>query len=194
MRRVRPDGDRADYGIVTRVIGVIIAALAAALLAGCGSSADGQSRGSTVIALDRSIGGVSLRERRSHVDRELGHGSVLAKSDQRPPEPRFHFERVLYANGLEVGYVSRGTTPRSLGNGRVGYLLTRSPSFRTREGVHVGSSRAALRTIKGVICGNLLHLDCQHGGQVHNQPGTFFKLSGPGGRGIIVRIAIALSD
>jgi hypothetical protein len=84
-----------------------------------------------VIALDRSIGAVSLRERRSDVEREL---------------------------------------------------------------VHVGSSRAALRTITGLTCGNLLHLDCQHGGHVHNQPGTFFKLSGPGGRGIVVRIAIALSD
>ena len=44
----------------------------------------------------------------------------------------------------------------------------------------------------GVKCGNLLNLDCQHGGQTHNQPGTMFRLSGS--NGVVVRIAIAYSD
>ena len=76
----------------------------------------------------------------------------------------------------------------------MGYVLTRSPSFRTREGVRLGSNRAALRTIEGVTCRNLVDLDGQHGGHVHNQPETFFKLSGPGGSGVVVLISIALSD
>jgi hypothetical protein len=147
-----------------------------------------------LIVLDRSIGGVHLRDQRSEVERALGSGTVIRSADQKPPEPRLHFEDVIYPNGLEVGYVSRSATPRSVGNGRVGYLLTRSPSFRAREGVHVGSSRTVLRTIEGVTCGNLLDLDCQHGGHVHNRPGTFFKLSAPGRGGVVVLISIALSD
>jgi hypothetical protein len=179
---------------MTRAIALSLVVLASAVLAGCGGSTEDRSPGSTLIALDRSIGGVQLRDQRSEVERALGSGTVIHSEDQKPPEPRLHFEDVIYPNGLEVGYVSRSATPRSLRNGRVGYLLTRSPSFRTREGVHVGSSQAALRTIKGVTCGNLLDLDCQHGGHVHNQPGTFFKLSGPGGGGVVVRISIAPSD
>jgi hypothetical protein len=180
--------------VVTRAITLSLGVLAAFVLAGCGGSTEHRSRGATLIVLDRSIGGVRLRDQRSEVERALGSGTVIRSEDQKPPEPRLHFEDVIYPNGLEVGYVSRSATPRSLGNGRVGYLLTRSPTFRTREGVHVGSSRAALRTINGVICGNLLDLDCRHGGHIHNQPGTFFKLSAPGRSGVVVRIAIAPSD
>jgi hypothetical protein len=36
------------------------------------------------------------------------------------------------------------------------------------------------------------NIDCQHGGRIHNQPGQFFKLSGP--ESVVVRIAIALSN
>ena len=74
----------------------------------------------------------------------------------------------------------------------LGALLTHSPRYRTSEGVHVGSTAPKLRTIHGVKCGNLLNLDCQHGGQAHNQPWTMFRFSGP--NGVVVRIAIAYSD
>ena len=162
------------------------------VLAACGGSASRHQAGDTRIRLDQSIGGVALREHRSDVERELGHGEVLRTEDQQPPEPRLHFERVLYQNGLEVGYVSRSASSRSRAQGQVVYLLTHSPRFRTSEGVHVGSSAAELQTIRDVTCGNVLGLDCQHGGHVHNEPGTFFKLSGPGGA--VARIAIAFSD
>lgn len=126
------------------------------------------------------------------VERFLGRGAVLHTSDQKPPEPRLHFEDVLYSNGLEVGYVSGNATLRSRARGQVIVLLTRSPRFRTRQGVHVGSTAAELRSIQGVKCGNLANVECQHGGHVHNQPGTLFRLSGPGGE--VVSISIAYSD
>jgi hypothetical protein len=133
-----------------------------------------------------------LRERRLEVERVLGRGVVLHSSDQKPPEPRLHSEDILYSNGLEIGYISGDATPRSRARGQVIVLLTRSPRFRTPQGVHVGSTAAELRSIKGVKCGDELDLLCQHGGYVHNQPGTTFQLSRPGG--VVVRIAIAFSD
>jgi hypothetical protein len=167
-------------------------ALLGLILAGCGGSSGSPVHANTLIVLDRSIGGVALTEKRGDVERTLGEGYLLRVEDQKPPEPRLHFETVLYSNGLQVGYISLNADARSLSRGRVGYLLTRSPRFRTREGVHVGSTAAELHSIQGVTCGNLGNIDCRHGGRIHNQPGTFFKLSGP--QGVVVRIAIALSD
>lgn len=166
------------------------AACLASALVGCGSPAGSRAHGRTLIVLDRSIGGVALRERRSDVERLLGRGDILRTSDQRPPEPRLHVEDVLYPNGLEVDYVSRSASSRA--QGRAVVLLTSSPSFRTSQGVSVGSAAAELRSINGVRCGNLLNLDCQHSGGRHNQPGTFFTLSAPNGK--IIRIAIAYAD
>jgi hypothetical protein len=140
--------------------------------------------------LDHSIGGIALRERRGEVESLLGHGSVLQIRHQKPPEPSLQIEDILYSNGVEVTYVSPEGSPAA--QGRVVLLVTSSPIFRTRQGVHVGSPAPELRSIQGVACGNLLNLDCQHGGHVHNQPGTFFKLSGPNGR--VVRISIADAD
>jgi hypothetical protein len=178
---------------MSRLLGSLGAAvLLGLILVGCGSSARSHVHGDTLIVLDRSMGGVALRERREDAERILGDGHLLGAQDQKPREPRLHFEAVRYPNGLQVGYVSENATARSVARGRVAYLLTRSPRFRTKEGVHVGSTVAELRSIKGVICGNLLNLDCQHGGRIHNQPGTLFKLSAP--HGVVVSIAIAPSD
>jgi hypothetical protein len=175
-----------------RSIGSLAAsACLASALVGCETSTGSRVRGSTtLIVLDRSIGGVALRERRSDVERLLGPGDVVQTSDQKPPEPPFHIEDVLYPNGLEVTYVSRERSSRA--QGRVFRLVTSSPGFRTSQGVRVGSTAAELRSIKGVTCGNLLNLDCQHSGRRHNQPSTFFRLSGPNGR--ILRIAIGYAD
>jgi hypothetical protein len=162
----------------------------ASALVGCGSSAGGRDHGGTLIMLDRSIGGVALRERRIDVERLLGRGDVLRTSDQKSPEPRLHVEDVLYPNGLEVDYISRSASSRD--QGRVVVLLTSSPRFRTGQSVGVGSTASKLRSIKGVKCGNLLNLDCEHSGARHNHPGTFFRLSAPNGR--IVRISIAYAD
>jgi hypothetical protein len=176
-----------------RRIGSLAAGVSLGLaLAACGGTSGSRTRANTLIVLDRSIGGVSLRERRLEVEHVLGRGVVLHTSDQKPPEPRLHFEDVLYSNGLEIGYVSGDATPRSRARGQVIILLTRSPRFRTPQGVHVGSTAAGLGSINGVKCGNLANVECQHGGHVHNQPGTLFRLSGPGG--VVVSISIAYSD
>jgi hypothetical protein len=161
-------------------------------LLGCGSSAAGRGHENDLIVLDRSIGGVALRERRGDVERALGRGYVLHTSDQKPPEPRLHIEEVLYPNGLQVTYVSADATRSSRARGQVVVLLTRSPRFHTSGNVHVGSTTVELRSIEGVTCGNLLNLDCHHGGHAHNEPATFFRLSGPDGK--ILRIAIAYAD
>jgi hypothetical protein len=174
-----------------RAIGLALAVVTAAALAACGNPAERRSSGTTLIVLDRSIGGVRLREQRREVERLLGRGAVIHSEDQKPPEPRLHIEVVIYPNGLEVGYVSRSAEAPS--HGRVAYLVTHAPRFRTPEGVHVSSTAAELHEIEGITCGNLLDQDCQHGGRVHNQPGTFFKLSGGPGA-VVVRIAIAFSD
>jgi hypothetical protein len=172
-------------------LGSLIAVVSFAyVVTACGGS--GRSNGNKVIVLDRSMGGVALGEKRADVERRLGHGFVLHVGDQKPPEPRLYFEDVLYSNGLEVGFVSRNATPSARARGRVAFLLTRSPRFRTPEGVHVGSTAAELRSIKGVKCVNLANLDCQHGGHVHNQAGTMFRLSAP--NGVVARIAVAYSD
>jgi len=158
-------------------------------LANCGSSND-RPAPRRLIVLDQSIGGVALRQHRAVVDGLLGRGIVRSKQDQRPPEPPAHIEDVIYANGLEVIFVSRDAASRS--RGRVVLLRTFSPSFETRYGVRVGSPETAVRSIAGVTCGSVLNHGCQHGGHVHNQPGTFFESSGPNGK--IVAITIAYAD
>ena len=140
--------------------------------------------------LDHSIGGIALRERRAVVDRLLGDGIVRRTSDQASPEAAAHVEDVIYTNGLDVTFVSRDAASRS--QGRAITLRTASPRFKTRADVHVGSSASALRATKGVTCGSVLDHGCQHGGHIHNQPGTFFELSSPNGR--IVSITIAEAD
>ena len=154
-------------------------------LVACGSS-ERRSGSSTLIVLDHSIAGVALGAQRSDVDRLLGRGNVLRTSDQKPPEPPAHVEDVLYPNGLEVDYVSRSASSRA--HGRAALLITSALGFQTRGGVGVGSSAAKLRAVAGVTCGNLLGLDCQHGGHHYNARGTWFALSAPGG--VITRIVI----
>jgi hypothetical protein len=175
---------------VARAIGSLVAFGIAVALLGCGSSASRGDRVRTLIVLDRSIGGIALRERRSEAERILGRGAVIQTSDQKPPEPPAHTEAMLYPSGLKVYYVSRDAASRM--RGRVVLLVTSSPTFRTRHGVHVGSSAAELHSIKGVTCYNLLKLDCRHGGSRHNQPGTFFRLTGTQGK--VSRIAIGYAD
>jgi hypothetical protein len=136
--------------------------------------------------LDRSIAGVALGAQRRDVNRLLGRGDVLRTSDQKPPEPPAHVEDVIYPNGLEVDYVSRTASSRA--QGRAALLLTSALSLRTRQGVGVGSAAAKLRAAAGVTCGNLLGLDCRHGGSHVNERGTWFTLSAP--NGVVTRIVI----
>jgi hypothetical protein len=171
------------------LVGLTAASVCVLLVANCGSSQDGPAP-RRLIVLDRSIGGVALRQRRAVVDRLLGRGIVRSTQDQKPPEPPAHIEDIVYPNGLEVIFVSRDAASRSLGRAVV--IRTLSPSFETRHGVRVGSPESAVRSIAGVTCGSVLNHGCQHRGHVHNRPGTFFASNGPNGK--IVAITIAYAD
>jgi hypothetical protein len=175
-----------------RAVGLLSVFALGFFATGCGSGAVRPTHAETSIVLDRSIGGVGLGDRRADVERRLGQGFVVKATDQKPPEPRLHTEEVLYKNGLEVWYVSKNATKTSLRRGRVIIVLTHSPLFRTSDGVHVGSTSPELEAVEGVHCGSTFERNCQHGGRVHNSPGTMFQLSGP--RGLVVRIAIAYAD
>lgn len=151
----------------------------------CGSTAETRTRANTLIVLDHSIAGVALGARRSDVDRLLGQGDVVRTSDQKSPEPPAHVEDVLYPNGLEVDFVSGSASSRARGRAA---LLTSAMSFRTRRGIGVGSTAAKLLAVPGVTCGNLVGLDCRHGGSHYNEAGTWFTLSAP--NGVVTRFVI----
>jgi hypothetical protein len=115
-----------------------------------------------VIVLDRSIAGVALGQTRGTIEQRIGSGYVLggARTDTSTNPPR-HVERVEYdAAGLYVTYVSAGATPRRLRAGRAMVIETTWTSFLTPQGVHVGSSLAAVEAIPGVHCFATV---CQHG-------------------------------
>src|SRR5438132_988125 len=104
---------------MSRVVLFVCCGCLAVALASCGATARSGSGSNTLIVLDHSIGGVALGEKRVDVERHLGRGLVLHRVDQKPPEPTFHEEDVLYAKyGLEVWYVSRDATQASRERGR----------------------------------------------------------------------------
>jgi hypothetical protein len=114
------------------------------------------------IVLDRSIGGVALGQTRASIEQRTGAGYVLggARTDTSTSPPQ-HVERVEYdAAGLYVTYVSPGATARQLRAGKAVVLETTWTSFLTPQGVHVGSSLAAVKSIPGVRCFASV---CQHG-------------------------------
>jgi len=114
------------------------------------------------IMLDRSIAGIALGQRRASIEQRIGAGYVIggARTDTSTNPPH-HVERVVYdAAGLYVTYVSAGATARQLRAGKAVVLETTWTSFLTPQGVHVGSSLAAVRAIPGVRCFAFV---CQHG-------------------------------
>ena len=173
--------------MVLRSVGLLATCVSLVLVsAGCAGSSESRTRANTLIVLDRSIGGVALREKRVDVESRLGEGFVRKTEDQKPPSP-VHVEEVLYAKyGLEVWYASRNATRASRLLGRVGVVLTHSPRYRTPQGVHVGAPAAALHTIKGITCSLE---DCQHGYKALNHPGTSFRLDYPDGKVVMIAIA-----
>lgn len=168
-------------------LGVGAITVVALTLAACSSS--GSSRLSSRIVLDRSIAGVHLKEMRRDAERTLGRGVVVKTSDQKPPEPPAHGEDVRYANsGVEVFYVSKTAADRA--EGRVIAVLTTSPRYRTSTGVHVGSSFADVRAIKGMKCyGTGM---CQHGCYAVNTACTGFDLTGDPRNDRVWRITLSL--
>jgi hypothetical protein len=113
------------------------------------------------IVLDRSIAGVNLGETRSSIERRIGTGYVVSIRTDTSTTPASHVERIGYdAAGLYVTYVSAGAAPRQLATGKAMVLETTWTSFRTPQGVHVGSPLAAVKVIPGVRCFGPV---CQHG-------------------------------
>jgi hypothetical protein len=148
-------------------------AAAAAALAGCGSSHHSAGPAlpkDRLIVPGRSIGPVSLDEPRVGVTRALGPGKRSRRGI------------VSYFGGrLIVDYwFHDGLTKR------VEYLQTTSPGFRTRSGVHVGSSRAALHLPRGSCSGRICSVAAAKG---PDAPGTGFGISA----GKIAWIAVGYS-
>lgn len=151
------------------------------------SACGGGQAGDRSIVLDRSIGGVALKEKRSEVERRLGDGVVVRTQDQKPPEPSLHVEQVKYPKqGLEVVYVSRDATPLERARGRVYFVRTASPRYRTTQGIHVGSPATSLRSISGLTC---FTVECQHGYHANGLPGTTFRIDAPHGHVLYIALA-----
>jgi len=113
------------------------------------------------IVLDRSIAGVGLGETRSSIERRIGTGYIVSIRTDTSTTPPSHVERIGYdAAGLYVTYVSAGAAPRQLAAGKAVVLETTWTTFKTPQGVHVGSSLAAVRSIPGIRCFAGV---CQHG-------------------------------
>jgi hypothetical protein len=147
----------------------------------------GYSSPTSLIVLDRSIGGVRLLEPRPAVERDLGRGVVLAAKIDRSAKPTpARITRVSYLSGaLTVTYVSEAKQqPTAF------ILESISPRFRTASGIGVGSTFAALRSIRGVKCYGPSFTECQHGYAALNKPGTTFRLDRLHGK--VVYIAMAL--
>jgi hypothetical protein len=113
------------------------------------------------IVLDRSIAGVGLGETRASIERRIGTGSIVSVRADTSTTPPSQVERIAYdAAGLYVTYTSAVASPRQLAAGKAVVLETTWTSFRTPQGVHVGSPLGAVKAIPGVRCFGPV---CQHG-------------------------------
>lgn len=113
------------------------------------------------IVLDRSIAGVALGETRASIERRIGTGSIVSIRTDTSTSPPGHVERIAYdAAGLYVTYVSAGAAPAKLAAGKAVVLETTWTSFKTPQGVHVGSPLATVKAIPGIRCFGPV---CQHG-------------------------------
>jgi len=141
----------------TRALAAVAAVLAAASLA---AAAQAVSITRTIV-LDRSIAGVNLGETRSSIERRIGAGYLVSVRTDTSTTPPSQVERIGYdAAGLYVTYLSAGAGPRQLAAGKAMVLETTWTSFRTPQGVHVGSPLAAVKAIPGIRCFGPV---CQHG-------------------------------
>ncbi len=130
------------------------------------------------IVLDRSIGGVHVRERRDVIELTLGRGIVTGSQNAN------QILTVRYVrSGITVGYVALPGAPS--GKALSLFVTTTSPRYRTKSGLHVGSSYAALTRALRVRCSGD---QCQHGYTRQGATGTTFFVDG----GKVVKIALAL--
>ena len=166
-----------------RIVSVLAACgllFACAALVGCSSShragkdvSQGISRSRSahaktrLIVLGHSIAGIRLGEPRNSVESAFGHG-----------ESRRRGLVAYFGARLQVNYWFHDRLTR-----RVGGLETRWRGFRTRSGVHVGTSREALRSLH-VTCGDS---ECTRpAGDMPDAPGTIFTIR----RGKVAQIEI----
>ncbi len=153
-----------------RAGGIVLGAVALACAAAGSALAVTITR---TIVLDRSIAGVNLGETRASIERRIGTGFVLggARTDTSTTPPQ-HVERIEYdAAGLYITYVSAGVAVRQLAAGKAVVLETTWTSFKTSQGVHVGSPFSAVKAIAGVHCFAGV---CQHGYTGKGGGGTSF--------------------
>src|SRR5439155_16372887 len=82
-------------------------------LAGCGGTTRSRTHSNMLIVLDRSIGGVSLKELRTVAERSVGRGVVLRATSDRSARPTpARVTQVSYQDGsLIVTYVSTAKEP-----------------------------------------------------------------------------------
>jgi len=148
-------------------VSVLLFALAA--LVGCSSSPDtakdvshGSSTSSSahpknrLIVLGKSIAGISLGEPRKSVEKAFGHGKSRGRG------------LVSYLGGrLQVDYWFHDRLMN-----RVEGIETKWGGFHTRSGIHVGTSRQALRALHWT-CG--VEGQCgRAAGRMPDAPGTVF--------------------
>jgi hypothetical protein len=118
------------------------------------------------IVLDHSIGGVAFHERRSVVEKRIGRGEV----EQLVPGA-FYVNYPRYR--IKILYVHDG--PREVVQG----IETGSPRYRTPQGIHIGSTRAAVKALPGrVYCGDKSR--CDHLSKISEGLGTTFQFDSRG--------------
>jgi hypothetical protein len=141
------------------------------------------------IVLDRSIAGVRLGETRSSIERRIGTGSLVSVRADTSTTPAGKIVRLAYdAAGLYVTYSSTGSTPAQLATGKAMVLETTWTTFKTPQGVHVGSPLVAVKAIPGVRCFGAV---CQHG-FVRGGAGTSFLVDPV--RKKVVRIVVSFGS
>ena len=130
---------------------------ATASLVGCSSSSSSSDPKNRVIVLGHAIAGVSLGEERKTVQAALGRGTSTRRGEV------WYFGRRLF---VDYWFHDQLTT-------QVAALETKWRGFHTRSGVHIGTSRQALRA---------LHVMCRGGecrlatGHLPDAPGTIFRM------------------
>jgi hypothetical protein len=127
------------------------------------------------IALGHRIGSVSFAEPRSQVTKALGRGVATSIDD--------HHVRFYRRAGIYVDYAASGLQQAAA------IVLTRSPGYKTRSGVGVGSSLHQLRSRVGVTCNGSPASQCQHQGTNVNRPLTVFNIDPTTKR--VVEVALA---
>jgi len=137
---------------------LVVVAAALALVGAQAASAVTITR---TIVLDHSIAGVNLGETRASIERRIGTGSIVSIRTDSSTVPPSRVDRIAYdAAGLYITYVATGSAARKVAAGKAMVLETTWTSFKTPQGVHVGSPLAAVKAIPGVRCFGAV---CQHG-------------------------------